>query len=103
MRKLLKDGQLMSSSAETKSPFPVVCARFIESFNPVNSIKGIYQCKIKENQTVTRKKEVNKALDEAFAIGTVTIQIIRNNLDIWKAILLSSNTMRVQSLCKFSV
>src|SRR5690625_4800184 len=97
MKKTLEDGPPMVITAEKKSPFPGGSARLIERLNPVNSIKGNYQCKIKENQTVTRKKEVNKALDEAFAIGTVTIQIIRKNLAIWKAIPLSAITMRVPS------
>src|SRR5699024_12744718 len=80
-----------------KFQFLAVCVPFIESSNQASSIRKICRCKVKGNQTATRKNAVGKAFDEAFETEIRNTLTIRRNLVTWKVTLSSADIIRVQS------
>src|SRR5699024_1051014 len=95
MRRYVKAGRQMSSSDEKKNLYLVACVLFIVNLHQMSSIKNNYLCKAEENPMVTKKKEVNKTSNVAFATGIMIIQIIRMNSVNKKAIRLLHIITRV--------
>src|SRR5690625_3417754 len=84
----------MLSSVVRKSLFHAVCVHFTEGFLRVNLINNPYQCKVKENLTVTKKKEVDKALDAQLKIVKKTIRILKMSLVTWKVTQSQEDTIK---------
>src|SRR5699024_12271525 len=86
MRKYVKAGRQMSSSDEKKNLYLVACVLFTVNLHQMSSIKNNYLCKAEENPMVTKKKEVNKTSNVAFATEIMIIQIIRMRSVSYKVI-----------------
>src|SRR5699024_6279027 len=97
MKRFLIAAHLTRLFDEKQNRYLVVSAHFIASQNQVNPTRKLRPGNVKENRKVTKKKDANRAFDEAFKTDQMTIQMTRRNSVMWKETQSSDGITRVRS------